>query len=505
MNILLSFTGYHDPYSLGLIGDDEQPGPILSLVANKSFDTVILFSTPNMKTSTNATKDALNKLYQDMHVTIRDLAIGDPTNYFEILKLLRINVFKIIEENPSANYYISVASGTPQMHACWLLLVASGEIPAQLIHVRPAKYVSKDRPIISEIDLTSKHFPAVQFSNIACESIASYSSENTDIINAIRENGIVGDHPAMKKNLEIAAALADSNVPILILGETGTGKELFARFIHSLSKRLPESFIPINCAAMPKDLVESMLFGHKKGSFTGAVTDQIGKFSEADEGTLFLDELGELPLNSQAKLLRVLEDGIIEPIGSSKKRKVDVRIIAATNQSIDKSIKNGQFREDLYYRLSVGEIQIPPLRKRKTDIPKIALHILDRINKSLKTPKRLSSKALLRLQGHIWPGNVRDLENVLERSLRLTNKKILDADDLLITEPVKYADPFAALPEPGDDFLLEEYVAGARKQLMLKALEKANGNKSEAARLLGITPQAVHKFFKKSGNSINRG
>ncbi|MDY0045458.1 MAG: helix-turn-helix domain-containing protein, partial [Syntrophales bacterium] len=177
---------------------------------------------------------------------------------------------------------------------------------------------------------------------------------------------------------------------------------------------------------------------------------------------------------------------------------------AATNQNIRKSIEGGKFREDLYYRLSVGEIQIPSLKKRKTDIPQIALHMLDRINRSLKTPKRLSPGALLRLQSHSWPGNVRDLENVLERSLRLTNKKILDADDLLILEPVKYTDPFAALPEPDDNFSLEEYITGVRKQLMLKALKKANGNKSEAARLLGITPQAVHKFFKRR-EPINKG
>jgi sigma54-dependent transcription regulator len=240
-----------------------------------------------METNTIATKDSLNKLYQDMRVTIKAFAIGDPTNYFEILKLLRSNVSKIIEENPSSNYYISVASGTPQMHACWLLLVASGEIPAQIIHIRPARYVSKDRPIISEIDLTSKHFPSVQFKSIACEPIASYATEDTGIIHAVRENGIVGDHPAMKQNLEIAAALADSNVPILILGETGTGKELFARFIHSLSKRPLERFIPVNCAAMPKDLVESMLFGHKKGSFTGAVADQIGNSLKQTEGLYF--------------------------------------------------------------------------------------------------------------------------------------------------------------------------------------------------------------------------
>jgi Nif-specific regulatory protein len=292
---------------------------------------------------------------------------------------------------------------------------------------------------------------------------------------------------------------------ILILGETGTGKELFARFIHRLSNRPSDRFVPINCAAIPKDLVESILFGHKKGAFTGATNDQAGKFDQADRGTLFLDELGELPTATQAKLLRVFEDGLVEPLGDTKAHKVNVRVIAATNQDIGKAIRKGKFREDLYYRLNVGEIQLPPLRERKSDIPKISLYILDRINNTLKIPKRLTPGALSRLQNHSWPGNVRDLENVIERSARLAKQKVLDADDLIISETVTNADTLAALPEPGDNFSLERYLTSARKQLILRALELAKGNGSEAARLLGVTPQAVHKFLRKIENNFNHG
>ncbi|MCX7858168.1 MAG: sigma-54 factor interaction domain-containing protein [Deltaproteobacteria bacterium] len=177
-------------------------------------------------------------------------------------------------------------------------------------------------------------------------------------------------------------------MPILILGETATGKELFAKLIF-ISNRSRQPFVAINCSAISKDLAESILFGHKRGAFTGAITDQTGKFDTAHAGTLFLDELGELPIATQSKLLRVLEDGMIEPLGYTKPHKADIRIIAATNQNIHEAIKSGKFRYDLYYRLDVGEIHLLLLRRRRSDIPKIALYILDKINESLKSPKRL--------------------------------------------------------------------------------------------------------------------
>jgi transcriptional regulator with PAS, ATPase and Fis domain len=436
-----------------------------------------------------------------MGVELRDFPLDDPTDYIAILRGLRAHIRDICESTPEAQYFIAVASGTPQMHACWLLLAASGEIPAYILHVRPPRFVSKDRPLVSEVDLTSPDFPIVRTSISVVEAL---ETAPPDMETAIQQLGIVSDHPAIRKALEVGATLAPSAVPILILGETGTGKELFARFVHRLSGRAVDRFVPLNCAAIPKDLVESILFGHKKGAFTGATSDQIGKFDLADGGTLFLDELAELPLPTQAKLLRVLEDGLVEPIGDKKAHKVNARIITATNQDVRKAIRQGRFREDLYYRLNVWEIRLPPLRDRRSDIPKIALHVLDRVNATLRRPKRLSSSALTRLQHHSWPGNVRDLENVIERSVRLARQDVLDADDLLIAEPVTSTDPLAALPEPHEGFSLEEYLTSARKQLILHALETAGGNQSEAARLLGITPQAVHKFLQKGGSGFNQ-
>jgi len=499
--VLLTFTGFHDPYAKGLVGRDEQPGPILSLIQAKQFDRVILFSTPNTTDVTGATVAAIEAMRLKIAVEVREVPLGDPTDYFAILRGLRGHIRYIVQRHRDGVFSVAVASGTPQMHACWVLLAASGEIPARILHVRPPRFVTKDRPLVSEIDLAAEDFPTVR-ARIAAVEASEGRPVNLEM--AIQQLGIVGDHPAMKASLEAAAALAASDVPILIHGETGTGKELFARMVHRLSGRPSECFVALNCAAIPENLVESILFGHKKGAFTGAASDQPGKFDMADKGTLFLDELAELPTPTQAKLLRVLQDGLIEPVGAKTPHKVNVRIVAATNKNIGRAIKQGKFREDLYYRLNVGEIALPPLRDRRSDIPKIALSILDRINATLRSPKRLSQAALARLQAHAWPGNVRDLQNVIERSARLSRAEILDADDLLITEPVTYADPLEALPDPHPGFSMEEYLGSARKQLFLRAMEIAKGNQSEAARLLGVSPQAVHKFVTARPLDNNR-
>lgn len=494
MNILLSFTGFNDPFSKGLVEQEEQPGPILSVLKAKTFQSVYLFDTSATREASSNTKEAINNLYPECTVYVLDMKLSDPTNYHDIFRGLKEFALTIQEEHKPANFYISVASGTPQMHACWVLLAASGEIPAKILHVRPPRFVTKDRPLVSEIELSSDEFPSVRFKS----SSFMIDEPEMDVDSVRAQLGIVGDHPAMSKALKMGAMLASSPAPILITGETGTGKELFARYVHALSGRPQDTFVAVNCAAIPEDLVESILFGHKKGAFTGAVNDQTGKFDAAHKGTLFLDELGELPLPAQAKLLRVLQDGIVEPIGHSKGHAVDVRIVAATNRELRKQIRQGSFREDLYYRLNVGEIKLPSLRERRSDIPKLVLHILDRLNASLKRHRRLTTNALRRLQAHNWEGNIRDLENVIERSVRLSRVEVLDAPDLLITEPITYADPLDSLPEPYEGFSLDDFLGSARKQMILRALEAANGNQSQAARMLGVTPQAVHKFLNQA-------
>lgn len=496
-NILLSFTGFHDPFTAGLIESEKMPGPILSLISAREFDNIYLFSTPNTLEITADTVKAITQRYPATYVQVIKLNLTEPTNYKAILLGLREHLSQILETHSKDNLFVAVASGTPQMHSCWLLLVASGELPAKILHVRPPKFVTPDRPLVSEIDLSSGEFPTVRY----LDTDISHQSTELNIQEAKIRAGIIGNHQLLNTALEQAALMARSDAPVLIYGETGTGKDLLAKFIHYSSARAHKPFIVVNCAAIPENLVESTLFGHVRGAFTGATNSQTGTFDDADGGTLLLDEIGDLSIAIQVKLLRVVQDGIVEALGGGPGHKVNVRILGATNHNIRSLIRKKLFREDLFFRLNTAEITLPPLRDRRTDIPKIGLHILDRINGSLGYQKRFTTEALNRLQLHDWPGNVRDLANSIERSVLMSSKANLDADDLLITEPVKQKDPLQALPEPHVGFELDSFMKSARKQLMLRALEIAEGNQSKAAELLGVTPQAVHKFKNSNGRN----
>ena len=309
-----------------------------------------------------------------------------------------------------------------------------------------------------------------------------------------RRTGLIGEDAELLTAIDAAAVIAGHGVPVLVQGETGTGKGVMARFIHECSPRAARPFVAVNCAALPEHLVESLLFGHVRGAFTGATSDQPGRFAMADGGTLFLDEIGELPLSLQPKLLRVLEDGVIEPLGSTRSRRVDVRVIAATHRDLQAAVADREFREDLFYRLSFATFRMPPLRERRDDIPRLAQHILSRLNRRLKAPRRLAPDALGLLREQEWRGNVRDLENVIGRTVLLSRTETLEAHDILLGSPSPGDD--RREPEPCEGFELEAYLAGVRARLMDRALDRASGNRARAARLLGISAQAVSKYAR---------
>jgi transcriptional regulator with AAA-type ATPase domain len=502
MKILLSFTGFHDPYGKSLVGKEDQPGPVLSAVNAVRFDRVVLFSTPRTVEITSATALAIESRHREVVVEVVALPLNDPTNYGSILLALREHGAAIRERFPKAEISISTASGTPQMHACWLLLAASRELPAQLLHVRPPQFLLNGEPAVSVVDLSDTDFPVVRPAIPKFHSIKDLSIPELDLPAVLGELGIVAQHPATQAAIHKAAAVAPYNVPALILGETGTGKELFARLIHRLSQRAVPKFVPINCGAIPPELVESTLFGHKRGAFTGATGDLVGKFELANGGTLFLDEVGELPPAVQVKLLRVLEDSVIEPIGSNQQRRVDVRIVAATNRNLPEEIRVGRFREDLYYRLNTGIIRLPNLRERRTEIPTLAVAILDSINQTLKKQRQISPEALIKLQAHDWPGNVRDLRNVLQRAVIYSASRATIQPADIVFDELSPAAQDSRIPEPKEGFQMENYISDVRQKLMLRALEISLGNQSEAARLLGITAQAVSNFQKKRKGAV---
>jgi len=305
---------------------------------------------------------------------------------------------------------------------------------------------------------------------------------------------IIGQSPKMQELFKLIPRIAHSNSNALIIGESGSGKELFAAALHNLSHRKEKNFVTINCATFPEGLLESELFGHMKGSFTGALYNKQGLFEIADGGSIFLDEIGEMPINLQAKLLRVLENGTFRRVGGTTDIKVDVRIISATNKDLKEEIASGRFREDLYYRLNVVPINIPPLRERKEDILLLIEHFL---RKTSDDQKRITPEAMKLLMDYSWKGNVRELENVIERIVLLTDKEEITPVDLPseITEYKSEAKEIPELPEEGID--IDKIISNIEKNYLLKALEKTGGVKTEAAKLLNLSFRSFrHRLYK---------
>jgi len=268
-----------------------------------------------------------------------------------------------------------------------------------------------------------------------------------------------------------------------------------------MSERSLRPLVIVNCAAIPETLIESTLFGHRRGAFTGANENLKGKFETAHTGTLFLDEVGELPLEAQAKLLRVLEDNQIEPLGKEQPVEVNVRVLAATNRNLREEIRKKRFREDLYYRLNNVVITLPPLRERRSDISRLAIHLLQSINKNMRRQRQLSPEALVALQSKEWPGNIRELKSVLQRSVILSGEKeVLRPEDLQFEGSIENESQEAS-PEPHEGFDLTQHLSETRSRYIERAMELADHNQSKAAKLLGISPQAISNFLKGKGQS----
>ncbi|HEY0094892.1 MAG TPA: sigma-54 dependent transcriptional regulator, partial [Archangium sp.] len=310
-------------------------------------------------------------------------------------------------------------------------------------------------------------------------------------------HGIIGSDPSVKQLVDLIERVAPSSAAVAILGESGTGKELVARALHECSQRADKPFIPVNCAAISKELIESELFGHEKGSFTGAATARKGAFEEADGGTLFLDEIGELPVDLQAKLLRALESGEIKRVGASKPSHVDVRVVAATNRDLMAAARDGRFREDLYYRLCVVPLHLPPLRNRRSDILGLAEHFLRMYSPRGQTV-RLTPAAMERLQHHGWPGNIRELRNVVHRALLLRKGTAIDAPDITFDQEVN-RETGVSVPELPPGMTLEQMLLKLERQIVEAALRRCNNNRERVARELGVARSTLFKRLKEWG------
>lgn len=400
---------------------------------------------------------AIEKLrFQKYPVVITDVRMPDGNG----LDL----VGRIKEESPDTSVLVMTAYGTIQDAVSAL---KSGA----------ADYILKPFPAEQIIKLVADHFPSR--------------------FNARSNWRMIHSDPAMIRLVEKAQKAAQSEASIVILGESGTGKEILARYIHQNSSRHSGPYLAVNCAAIPDNLLESELFGHEKGAFTGAEKMKPGKFELAEGGTLVLDEIGDMPLSLQAKILRVLQEGEIDRLGGGGPILIDVRVIAITNQEIPKLIREGKFREDLYYRLNVLEFRVPPLRQRPGEIEQIARAVLDSLNHSLPPPgKRFSESAMKKLLGHTWPGNVRELQNVVQRAAIFADGDLIDGEDIEFS-----------LPSPAPNTALElKTIEDMERDMIQKALEKTENNKTRAAEILGISVRTLRNKlaeYRQQGGSFS--
>ncbi|MCB9922566.1 MAG: sigma 54-interacting transcriptional regulator [Planctomycetaceae bacterium] len=466
-------------------------GPTKTLLETQDFDEVRLLS--NYAADWN--KQFLSWLGGKAHLV--KVTLKKPTDYAAIFKIAddELAAIRKRKDGPNSELCLHLSPGTPAMAAVWLLL-GKTRYPATFYETYGGESWITDVRFDLTVDVIPEIFrdPDVYLQHLASESPAQ--------VEGFTE--IAGDSRAIRDAVGRAKRAAMRGVSILLLGETGTRKDMFAKAIHLASPRRERPFRAINCAALSKSLLESELFGHVKGAFTGADHPRVGAFEEAHGGTLFLDEVGECDFETQAKLLRVLQpvtdEGasirMIRRLGDDKDRKVDVRVIAATNNDLHKSIRDGSFREDLYYRLASLAITLPPLRERKSDIPKIAGKLLAQINKQFAAEepnykhKSLSASANEFVKKHTWPGNVRQLYNALVQAAVLTDGENIGHQELAasIGELCESSGSLAGVMDRplGDGLDLEEHLNDIRRNYLRRAMEEARGIKVKAARLLGM-------------------
>lgn len=414
-------------------------------------------------------REALNILRsQHVDCVVTDLHMP----YMSGLQLLKAIRGGAQEGSPSASK--TEGTGNPDLPV--IIVTAQGEVKTAIDALKNGASDYILRPFdLEELELAIAR--ALSFARLVVEN--QFLREDV-----VPTAGIVGASPVMQQLFESIRQVAPEKATVLVAGETGTGKELVARAIHAGSPRSKGLFVAVNCAAIPHEMLESELFGHEKGAFTGAIKERVGKFELADGGTLFLDEVTEMPMQLQAKLLRALQENIIERVGGNRPIAVDIRVVAATNRDPAAAIKDGKLREDLYYRLNVFRIDLPPLRTRKTDIAALATHFLARRN------VLISPEALHALSGYDWPGNVRELENVLERAAIISgNQTILPKHlpaEMVGNIPTRMPDISAV-----DSLALPPAIEALERQFITAALTATQGNKSKAAKLLEISERSL--------------
>jgi len=471
-------------------------GPLLATLKERKFSRAHLIYNYPKKEVTPYLEWLKTQVTTEIHA--EQIKLTSPTDFADIYQAANATLKQLWQPTVGNKISILLSPGTPAMQAVWILL-GKTRYPVKFIQSSVQQGV---QDVELPFDIAAEFLPELAKRNAGqlTELMANAAPDTAQF------DSIISQNPMMQRLKERAAILAAREVPVLIQGETGTGKELFARAIHNSSARSKKSFVALNCGAIPRELIDSALFGHVKGAFTGATNNHKGVFEQADDGTLFLDEFGELPLDAQVRLLRVLQDGRFTRVGDSKEHKVDVRIIAATHKDLTQAIADHQFREDLYYRVAIGVLPLPPLREREGDLGLLADTLLDRINQEATTQpgykhKNLSPGARNIIFNHAWPGNVRELHAALLRATLWTGRdKISEADMLesMLQAPRKQGD---LLEKPlGDGFDIQELIDDIERHYVEKAWHQSGKRKKQAADLLGYNSyQNLDKRLKKFG------
>ena len=482
-------------------GVDVGAGPIAQALDTREFDEIFLISDyedTRVKPYLNWIKKRTSTPHKLFY-----RQLSSPTHFGEIYEAAASVCQEVLDQyGNQTELTFHLSPGTPAMAAVWIIL-AKTRFPAELIESSRAHGV---QTASVPFDISAEFLPTLlQKPDSQLRSL----SEEKPIESANFEN-IIYKSQAIARVVEKAKRAAVRDIPVLFEGASGTGKELFARAIHQNSPRKEGPFIAVNCGAIHPNLVESELFGHKKGAFSNAHEDRKGHFEEADGGTIFLDEIGELPKDIQVRLLRVLQEGEVVRLGESKPRKVDVRIVAATNRNLIEEVGEGRFREDLFYRIAVAYLKLPPLRERTGDLGLLIDHSLELINQENETQpgykyKKISASARNLILNHHWPGNIRELQNTLRRAMVWTDEEILTQQDIeeALLPPFKKQDE-GILNRPLDaDFSLPGLIDEVAKHYLNRALEESN-TKKEAAELVGLpSPQTFTNWAKKHGVAID--
>jgi len=503
-DVLFSWIGFAD-IQAATEELENRLGPIATAALDRQFSTIVLLSDHSRKITEKYCKWL--KQLTEAEIKTHQFSLSSPTHFGEIYEaaLTAIEAEKRRDEGAKLKLTYHLSPGTPAMAAIWILLAKTSQ-PAELIESSHEKGV---QTVSFPFELAVDYLP-----NISRKTENEIMQLTQGLPPEVPEfSHIVHRSKEMKKVVALARRLAAYDVPVMILGESGTGKELLARAIHASSPRSSGPFVAVNCGAIPAELVEAEFFGYVKGAFTGAVRDAKGYLESADGGTLFLDEIGELPLQAQVKLLRAVQEGAVQKLGSTKTRKVDFRIIAATNRNIQEEVAKGNFREDLFHRLAVGVLNLPPLRERKGDMDLLIDYFLDRINRDLESKtrwihKKLSAGARNLLHQQPWPGNVRELYNTLCRAVIWTPDEVIYAEDIkdtifpvISTTRCEQEQILGRSLDGGVD--LPQIMAEVARHYLTRALLQAQGNKTLAARLVGLPSyQTFTNWMKKYGVEI---